>query len=395
MSLNQPTQEAGLSRPVIQTKAGVKTIDRIDSLTGLRIFAALLVVLYHRGLVALAASSSVVARPAELGFVSVGLFYALSGFVLTVAYNRRSIDRLGFYINRIARIYPLYAIALIAAFPGFLYKWHSGEISHLQGVGALVLAPVMLQSWVPQTALKWNGPGWSLSCEAFFYLIFPLLLPIIANLKKSFLLWGCVLSCVVMLIGPIAYTYAWGPSYLPAIGGTAALAPVWMDIIAFNPLFRLPEFVAGVFLGLYAVLSERSARLGNILAGLSVLGMIITGIAAPRIPELYLHNGLLLPVWLMLIFSLYNGGALARVLSLTPLVFLGEASYAIYILQSPVSGYLGVILRPLLHSTFVGQYPTLLSLTVYVIVLVGISCMSFMFLEKPLRDRVNNRWRRR
>lgn len=379
--------------------------NRVDSLTGLRVFAAIIVVLYHRGLFALWQLSPGAARPAEIGFSSVGFFYVLSGFVLTIAYYGREIDRKAFYISRAARIYPLYLIALVLSLPGFAFKWHSGEILFFEGVGAAVLSPLVLQSWIPFTALKWNGPGWSLSCEAFFYLIFPFVLPRVIEFSKKRLMVGTVALWILALLPPLIYTLTRGVHLLPPIepvqAAQKALLPTdnVSDIIAFNPLLRAPEFIAGIFLGLYALQSGKGqsvkARFGGTLLGsLAFTGLVAVLLLAPRIPTLFLHNGLLLPVWLLLILSMYRGGFFANALSLAPLVFLGEASYAIYILQSPVSGYLGIALRPILHLSFVGQYPTLLSLAIYIVVLVTISCVSFVFVERPARDWINGWWKR-
>src|SRR4029077_1716836 len=47
------------------------------------------------------------------------------------------------------------------------------EVAHFKL--AAVLEILLLQSWVPPAALSWNSVGWSLSVEAFFYLLFPLL----------------------------------------------------------------------------------------------------------------------------------------------------------------------------------------------------------------------------
>jgi peptidoglycan/LPS O-acetylase OafA/YrhL len=55
-------------------------------------------------------------------------------------------------------------------------------------------------------------------------------------------------------------------------------------------------------------------------------------------PRPLLANGLLVPLFAILIYSLAEGGGLlARLLSLPTLVLLGEANYGIYILQIPVS----------------------------------------------------------
>src|SRR6185312_11183691 len=79
------------------------------------------------------------------------------------------------------------------------------------------------------------------------------------------------------------------------------------------------------------------------LRGSSLVSILACGVAvavfvfSSNVPEPLLHNGLLAPVFALLIHSLAGGtGPVAWLLSRRPLVLLGEASYALYILQYPV-----------------------------------------------------------
>ena len=373
---------------------------KIDALTALRFLAAILVVLYHRGVFAIAAVSPLAARPAQIGFIAVGFFYTLSGFVLTIVYAQRKMDRATFYFSRFARIYPLYLLALVLSLPGYLTKWHSGEVGVLQGAGALILAPLLLQAWYPPTTLVWNGPGWSLSCEAFFYFIFPFLLPRFLKLEEKSLLpvvGGCWMAS---LLPSFVFHLCNGWTSASVEVAQAARIPTtfnyWMDLVSFHPLARTPEFLAGMAIGCLLIRERPSnaVRKGTILVAVSVALLFTTAATAEMIPASILHNGLLLPVWLMLITGFYWGGFPGRLLSVWPLVALGEISYAMYILQSPVSGYLGVALRPILHQSFIGQYPNLYALALYIIVLTMVSAFSYRYFEKPMRDFVNRRWQR-
>ena len=96
-------------------------------------------------------------------------------------------------------------------------------------------------------------------------------------------------------------------------------------------------------------------------------------------PRLLLSNGLLAPFSALLIFSLaHQSGLVSRFLSLPLLKVLGEASYAIYILQFPVS-----YLLKLTPETF-----GILRFSIYLVALILLSVFTFFFIERPLRRRL-------
>src|SRR5207237_536668 len=79
------------------------------------------------------------------------------------------------------------------------------------------------------------------------------------------------------------------------------------------------------------------ARHGGALAAGAMAGIAAALIAGPSIPYPLLHNGLLVPLFAALVFGLaQGGGVLGRALASRPLVALGDASYALYILQFPL-----------------------------------------------------------
>src|SRR4051812_31356738 len=87
----------------------------IPSLTSLRFFAAIIVVLSH--------FSSI-----QYGGVAVTFFFMLSGFILTYAHlqidedgQRLNVSAKRFIASRAARILPTYFLALVIASPSFFY----------------------------------------------------------------------------------------------------------------------------------------------------------------------------------------------------------------------------------------------------------------------------------
>ena len=85
----------------------------------------------------------------------------------------------------------------------------------------------------------------------------------------------------------------------------------------------------------------------------------------------------------------------ARWLSTGPLLFLGNASYAMYILHAPLHNWLAIFFNRVLHQPDRG----LAWLLTYVIAVIVISCLFYRFAEEPmhrgLRRALEARWMNR
>src|SRR5690348_9842412 len=94
----------------------------LNALTGLRFFAAFYVVIFHFGKYHLASAPHWLFNIGRSGYIAVGLFFVLSGFVLTYTYLGGAapwtrLDKRTFWVARLARIYPLYVLSLAMAVP--------------------------------------------------------------------------------------------------------------------------------------------------------------------------------------------------------------------------------------------------------------------------------------
>src|SRR2546423_1204586 len=157
---------------------------RLPALTSLRFFAALHVFMFHVQAIGGVFGPASYRSLASIGYVGVTFFFVLSGFVLVYTYAGKAITARDFWRARLARVYPAYAFALLLTAPFFVFAVHhyseikvpfmAFQAAHFKVAGALEI--LLLQSWVPPAALSWNAVGWSLSVEAFFYLLFPLVL---------------------------------------------------------------------------------------------------------------------------------------------------------------------------------------------------------------------------
>ncbi|WP_437648664.1 acyltransferase family protein [Sorangium sp. So ce362] len=384
---------------------------QLDALTGLRFLAALHVVTFHFGVSAAASSgSAVVESVARMGFIGVGLFFVLSGFVL--AYNYAGEDgglrgdRRSFVVARFSRIYPLFAFALLLTAPIYLaqlVELYGPRVGLVRAALTGVPALLMLQAWTPFTLSSWNGPGWSLSAEAFFYLTFPW---IVARLRCT--TWrqlagiGAALF-VVAIAAPLALFIT--GRFLPLeattvrlLGGALTLQDLGERIVGFNPLLRLPEFVFGICLGKYFLARRaRGATLGGgtgawLAAGSSAALLAIFSVAG-HFPDVryVLQNGMF-PLFGLLILGLAEGGgALGRVLSTRAMIRLGEASYAVYILQTPLWHlFAKAVLSPEVRAERNASAPAYLA---FLASLIVASLLAYGLIEAPAREWLKQRLR--
>ena len=372
----------------------------IPALTSLRFFAALAVVAHHGVGLWNFELSPFIRQFAEIG---VSFFFVLSGFVLVWNYsNLNSSERIGFYFKRFLRIYPthwlitaLFAISSWAFVSGF-------AIASLGKWWLLVLLTnfCLLQSWIPIPAyyFSYNGPSWSVSCEIFFYLLFPILL-IIFN-KHRILLLAFSFSVVVASIFV-------GSFYPPHPG--VQTPPIWWQatmngFIQFSPLARVFEFCLGMFVGSLAL--ERSLRcqrkdsLQHIkikvwsLELLSIgmfyyfikygqLQGIINSVGLRNISSAvgnWMNHGGSCFVVAFLLYAVSAKESIANIIfRFKPFIILGEASYALYLVHIP-------------FKTFLWQHPNVIAgisdpakVAIYFCGSITLSVLIWKFWEIPVR----------
>ncbi|GAA1499734.1 acyltransferase [Dactylosporangium maewongense] len=236
---------------------------RLPSLTGLRWVAAFIVFgqhlleqYYNPQLVApKPVRSAVWALLAHGGGLGVSFFFVLSGFVLAWSF-RPGTPTTTFWWRRFTKVYPPAIVTTVAA------------VFIVGGAGPLQLAThlTLTQSWLPRrdvyTAL--NIVSWSLSCEVFFYLCFPLLLAGLRRLGPAGL-WAiavmmveCVAALATNLVHASHDTAGWVGYVLPPVrmaeftlGVTVALlvrSGAWRGPgLRWSLALVLPAMVAGLF----------------------------------------------------------------------------------------------------------------------------------------------------
>lgn len=289
---------------------------QLPALTGVRFLAAIAIVAHHF----LAPENAYAKAAIEHGLIGVSLFFILSGFILTYTYyagsGRIKSTYRQFWRARFARIYPMYVVAMIAMAP-LMLAWGERTKIVYSGLGGIAL----IQAWLPFSMRDWNPPGWSLSAEAFFYLLFPFAVNAISTLHRRAMIALLLFCWIASLIAPAIYVHE----------GT-----IDRDFWMFNPLVRLPEFLIGVIAGALWVQRDR-APLTLPTYTVELAGGVLIAILCIPMNEAYVMNGTWAPLTTLVIAGLADGrGPVARLLSKRFFVVLGEASFSLYIMHWPL-----------------------------------------------------------
>ncbi len=369
-----------------------RQVRSLDALTGLRFFAALAVIIVHMTNLALG-------KNAGLGIFAtnaVSFFFVLSGFILTYVYLPR-LDWAGvirFWVARVARIWPVHVVCVLAAIAVQQFFYPEAVINFKKLISHLFL----IQSWLPEENLAYyfNGPAWSVSTEMGFYVAFPFLLLLS---KKTFWPW------LVLIIG-LAGTAVGVAQYCASTSTAESSTMIYFSYV--NPVFRLIEFAVGMMVGriyldrispapeteqassgiglfLRDTIYELSALL--VLAGslycVSNIGPIHEWLEHQqwKVVDSWMAKGagsivgFAIIIW---VFS-WSTGLFARLVSRPLVVYLGEISFSLYLIQIPVIE----ALRPLLPAQ-------MLPVSFVVLMAVGIcGCLAALLhamVETPCRQ---------
>jgi peptidoglycan/LPS O-acetylase OafA/YrhL len=349
----------------------------LPALTGLRFILALWVILHHLAGKNMMIEPWVRSLPSGLqafihgGYLAVGTFFVLSGFVLarsysTASWNRGSLIRYG--VARIARVYPAYLLSLAIVSP-FIFDWcfptgRTGPAPAEQ-VAQLANYGFVLQGWAAKRAVFWNTPAWSLSCELFFYLCFPLVAACLSART-----WPRILATVA---GCLAL-----PTFLVAISVPAP----W------KPVHHMADFLLGIAASAAYdwIVQSRILRRGFWLyAPAAAAGTAI--VSFPALVERWMTlNGALRPINMALLIGLALGGGFpARALSSKLAGYLGKASYSMYILHIPLLWWFKRCW--LYRSGILSQNGCAL---VYIAGVVAVSTAASEWFEEPANRRIRN-----
>jgi peptidoglycan/LPS O-acetylase OafA/YrhL len=354
-------------QPQAVARAAGSSGDELFALTSIRGLAAWWVVLFHlRLLLAPWLPSRVIDLLAQ-GNLAVDLFFILSGFVIALKHGERLAGDWratgDFLFRRFARIYPLHFLILagFAAYAGAAILFGSATIEG-QHPGYFLASLFLVQNWGFFGELRWNVPAWSISTEAFAYLLFPILIRLVLPVRRS----AWLLALLVVALGLTV------PTFFVLTGNS------FPDAVPQTGLFRcVVQFAMGMLLhALWRELRGRPLALPLIGAAV-LLGLAYALLGLPVVSL----------AWAVLVLGL----ALTRTgpLDAPFLVWLGRISYATYLCH-----YLLLTIFKLLFVTQGRPVPPAL-LALYPVAVLAVSALLYHGFERPAQKALLGWWKGR
>jgi peptidoglycan/LPS O-acetylase OafA/YrhL len=374
-----PTRDATPATPATPPTPAITPrrpagLDRLPSLTGLRWLAAFIVFCYHIGTLGVIHSPAPGPGSAERhweavfsqGDIGVAFFFILSGFVLTWV-ARPSDTRTAFWRRRIAKIYPNHIVTwAIVIFITLALGDRLNKV--VTGLNLALVQPWFYGSYHGfSIGYSVNTVSWSLGCEAFFYLSFPFVAPLLRRLTVNQLYWTAF-----MLIGLTYCLQQWQFYIFPH----EPVRSYWF-VYMFPPV-RSIEFWLGV---ITALLVKRGRWHGPSLWIATLFAVGVYYLNGTNWVPLNLHT-----IYFDLACCVLIAAAAQADLSgawspwrWRPLVFLGEVSFAFYLVHVELIQNIMRIWRPngWHGATALLVVPCLLA------VAIGLAYLLYRFVEMP------------
>ncbi|ASY34711.1 hypothetical protein STTU_4290 [Streptomyces sp. Tu6071] len=302
---------------------------RLPSLTALRFVAALLVFIFHSHYLGVFRNTSVEKHydfiTNSAGGVGVSFFFVLSGFVLT--WVAKPTDTMGgFWRRRFFKIYPSHLVVWLVILAMLLVSGTATES------GPAIANLFLVNAWVPEMnnlIFAVNGVTWSLSAEIAFYLLFPFLIIGIRKIPARHLwYWAAGVALLALSVPLLSKTFL--PDS-PVFPGYDEFSWPQMWFAYQFPLVRCLEFVVGILFA-RIVLSEQWGRVRLAPALLSVVAVYVVSLWLPQLWSFAAPYSFPLGLLVAAVAARDIEGR-DTLLARRPLVWLGEISYAFFLIH--------------------------------------------------------------
>lgn len=310
------------------------------------------------------------------GFVGVDIFFVISGYLITSIIYRdaenSSFSYVGFYKKRALRIFPALAMVLAVC---LAYGWFYLIQGDYRSLGKHVFSgafffsniSLLLESgyFDTESALKPLLHLWSLGVEEQFYLIWPIVISLVATRKR----WG---GCLYISILLFSFSYC----VYSTIHNAA--------ISYYSPFTRFWELMVGALLSMLTFKSKSfTSAMAKYQDVFSILGVLLIFYSV-----FFISKDRQFPGYLAMapvagaFFVIATGGRswVGRVLSFRPLVSIGIVSYPLYLWHWPILSFFRIK---------TAQAPNLKTGLVLIAIALFLSVLTYVFIERRVRFGAN------
>ena len=271
-------------------------------------------------------------NPFFRSYLAVDIFFIMSGFVIASAYEEKLRSSLitinDFILIRIIRLYPVYFVSFLLCCYHFIRKVSLGyEHGSSEEVALVLLSTAFfLPSKMPSSDALFplNGAYWSLFFELLANFSYALVRPVLNDFLLTFVsaLFGLLVATAAVQNGGLDNGFKWD---------------TWMIVGGLSRAFF------GIFLGLLIFRKQKS--LNNVFRGLNApwlaVFVVMLVLMSPSVGvfDPFVDVAVVLVVFPACLIVASNGTSQAGNI----LIFLGSASYPIYVLHFPLGQ--GIYLR--------------------------------------------------
>jgi peptidoglycan/LPS O-acetylase OafA/YrhL len=378
---HKPEIEPSLT-PVLQRATTRKP--PLPALTGIRTLLAIFIILFHFTPPHLGLLYPFI----DNGYVFVGVFFLISGYVLTYNYADRAntLSKREFWLARFSRLYPVYLLVLIISLRMVQDEWYARPRAEFwQG---MLLTPFVLQGWSPSVATFWNTVAWTLTSECVLYAAFPWLIRLPWPRKAGQLVLLLIILWGIGLVPHSLYLYL-NPDHIVGPVDRYSSSQL-IRFLKYTPLPYVCTFLTGVTLGKLQLALTLTPRQRLVLSVLSLSAVaLFFYVFIGRTPYLLMHGGLLTPIFAALVLGLSGPHQISALFSWRPLLLIGESSYCLYLLHFNVF--------QLLHTYHVPERLHLAALDPWLsyAILILLALAVFHLVEVPARKAILNRFSRK
>lgn len=362
------------------TATALQSDTYLPALDGLRAIAILLVIPHNISVLAAHTSgiAYVMGLVANVGWIGVQLFFALSGFLITgnlLDTRKASNYYRAFFARRVLRIFPLYfgSLLVVCVVAPRLFQMPAEFTETLRYLPIYLL---FLSNWTQPFGLSVEGfpHFWSLAIEEQFYLLWPLVVHHHAPQKLLRICIGIMVAALIIRVSMIMGGAASGPLYMFTTSRMDALAAG----AALAAMLRIPHIAQS--------LKEHANRLAAATFALLLFGAASTHAYTNEAVTTHSFGYSILAIGFALLVALAamkSSGVFSmlwKVLTIAPLRLVGRYSYAMYVFHLPLHIFVG---SKLLHrlAPQVSTPIALLYLASMTVVTFALAALSYHFFE--------------